>query len=101
MLRKITNYHEFEDGQAELCTPHFSLLKAPMLRMWHSLHLINDFKLLFHSEHALPISGISTTCFILHLKRRLPCMLDQGLEACVPKERKLLPGFSGFAEPIG
>jgi len=28
-------------------------------------------------------------------------MSDQGLEAWVPKERKLLPGFSGFADPIG
>lgn len=45
MLRKSKNNNEFEDGQAELYSLHFSLLKVPMLCTWHSLHLIIDFKL--------------------------------------------------------
>lgn len=35
---------------------------------------------------------------MLHLVCGLPSVPDQGW---VPKERKLLPGFSVFAEPIG
>lgn len=100
-LRKTKNNQQFEDEQGELHTAHFNLLKVPVLFMWHSLHLIINLKVLIHSDHVHLISGINTVYLMLHLESGLPSVPDQGWEAWVPKERKLLPGFSVFAEPIG
>lgn len=69
--------------------------------MWHSLHLIINIKLLINSNHVYTVPAINTTYLMLHPLCGLPSVPDQGWEAWVPKERKLLPGFSVFAEKIG
>lgn len=97
-LRKSKNNHRFEDEQAELYTVHSNLLKAPLLFIWQILHLIINLKLLIHSNNAYLVPVINTTYLMLHLECGLPSVPDQGW---VPKERKLLPGFNVFAEPIG
>lgn len=56
-------------------------------------------KVLIHSDHTHLIQVL--TNLMLHLERGLPSVPNQGWEVWAPKERKLLPGFSVFAEPIG
>lgn len=95
--KKEQNNQESEDEQAELHTAHFSLLRVPVLFLWHSLHVIINLKLLIHSC----ASYFRYKHNLSHVASGLPSVPDQGWEAWLPNGRKLLPGFSVFAEPIG